>query len=227
MDFDPDAVREFERTGWNRAAAAYEASFAGATRQFIGKLLDAAAIEAGAAVLDLCCGPGFVGAAAQSRGARVTGLDFSAAMLDQARARFPGLAFDFGDAEALPYPDASFDAVVANFGSTTCRGRHWRSPACIASYGLASNSRSASGLDMTKTSRGDWCSMRSASMAIHARQRRRRPVVVSLPPRIAWRHCKRRGSQGLMPCWFVASGGTRMRRRCWPRCTPGPRVWRR
>jgi SAM-dependent methyltransferase len=37
-------------------------------------------------------------------------------MLEQARARFPAITFDFGDAEALPYQDASFDAVVANFG---------------------------------------------------------------------------------------------------------------
>jgi hypothetical protein len=37
-------------------------------------------------------------------------------MLDVARARHPGIPFDQGDAEALPYPDASFDAVVSNFG---------------------------------------------------------------------------------------------------------------
>ncbi|MGA3002903.1 MAG: methyltransferase domain-containing protein [Acetobacteraceae bacterium] len=116
MDFDPDAVREFERAGWNRAAAAYEASFASATQQFIDPLLEAAVIEAGGTVLDLCCGPGFVGAAALARGARVTGYDFSAAMLEQARALFPGISFDFGDAEALPYSDSGFDAVVANFG---------------------------------------------------------------------------------------------------------------
>jgi len=116
MPFDPEAVREFERAGWNRAAAAYEASFATATRQFIAPLLDAAGINAGARVLDLCCGPGFVGAAAMERGASVTGLDFSTAMLTEARVRFPSIAFDHGDAEAPPYADASFDAVVSNFG---------------------------------------------------------------------------------------------------------------
>jgi ubiquinone/menaquinone biosynthesis C-methylase UbiE len=115
-DFDPDAVREFERAGWNRAAAAYDLSFATATRQFIEPLLEAAAIEAGTRVLDLCCGPGFVGATARARGASVTGCDFSTAMLEQARARCPGIVFDFGDAEALPYPDTNFDAVVSNFG---------------------------------------------------------------------------------------------------------------
>jgi hypothetical protein len=73
MAFDPGAVREFERAGWNCAAGAYEASFAGATRQFIAPLLEAAAIEDDAAVLDLCCGPGFVTAAAEAKGAAAGG----------------------------------------------------------------------------------------------------------------------------------------------------------
>ena len=47
MDFDPEAVREFEREGWNRAARAYETSFATATRQFIQALLDAAGVGRG------------------------------------------------------------------------------------------------------------------------------------------------------------------------------------
>ena len=116
MDFDPDEVREFERAGWNRAAAGYEAAFATATRPFIAPLLDAASIGTGDIVLDLCCGPGFVGAVAGERGARVSGLDFSPAMLAEARARFPAIAFAHGDAEAPPFPDATFDAVVSNFG---------------------------------------------------------------------------------------------------------------
>ncbi len=116
MPFDAEAVREFERSGWNRAAAGYEQSFATATRQFIAPLLDAAAVGAGARVLDLCCGPGFVGAEALVRGAIVAGLDFSDAMLAEARARSPAITFDHGDAEAPPYADASFDAVVSSFG---------------------------------------------------------------------------------------------------------------
>jgi len=116
MPFDPDAVREFERAAWNRVAGAYETAFATATRQFIEPLLDAASIAAGARVLDLCCGPGFVGAGAVERGASVTGLDFSTAMLAEAWARFPAIVFDHGDAEAPPYEDACFDAVVSNVG---------------------------------------------------------------------------------------------------------------
>jgi SAM-dependent methyltransferase len=53
---------------------------------------------------------------AARRGAEVTGLDFSPAMVAAASARYPGVNFCEGDAEALPYPDAAFDAVVSNFG---------------------------------------------------------------------------------------------------------------
>ena len=116
MDFDPESVRQFERSGWNRAAAAYETSFATASRQFVPALLDAAGIGAGQTVLDVACGPGIVAAAAVQRGAIARGLDFSEAMLAVARARHPSIAFDPGDAEALPYADARFDAVVSNFG---------------------------------------------------------------------------------------------------------------
>ena len=113
---DPESIRRFELAGWQKAAATYTASFATATRQFIPALLDDAAVYAGLSVLDVACGPGFVADAAAQRGALSRGLDFSPAMLRMAASLHPGIAFDEGDAEALPYPDASFDAVVSNFG---------------------------------------------------------------------------------------------------------------
>ena len=113
---DPDAVRAFEHAGWEQAAERYDASFATATCQFAGPLLDAAGVVAGTRVLDIACGTGVVAAAASARGAEARGLDFSPAMLRAARTRQPALAFDEGDAEAPPYPDGSFDAVVSNFG---------------------------------------------------------------------------------------------------------------
>ena len=116
MNFDPETVREFEHAGWQRAAAEYDATFAAATARFVDALLDAAGVTAGMRVLDVCCGTGVVTAAIAARGADVTGIDFSAAMLAEARRRHPELRFDPGDAEALPYSDASFDAVVSNFG---------------------------------------------------------------------------------------------------------------
>ena len=114
--FDPDAVRAFEHTGWEKAAPAYGDTFAAASGEYADALLDAADIRPGFQVLDLCCGPGLVTGAAARRGAAASGLDFSPAMLTEARAAYPGLCFHEGDAEAVPLADASFDAVVSNFG---------------------------------------------------------------------------------------------------------------
>ena len=114
--FEPESVRAFEHAGWQRAAAGYDATFARATAQFVEVLLDAAGVAEGSRVLDLCCGTGLVTAAAACRGAMPTGLDFSSAMLAEARRNHPHLHFDEGEAEELPYPDRSFDAVLANLG---------------------------------------------------------------------------------------------------------------
>ena len=116
MTFDPPVVRAFEHAGWQRAAAHYAATFAQATRGFIDDLLEAARIGTGMRVLDLACGPGLVSAAVADRGAQPVGLDFSSAMVGLARARHPGIRFEEGDAEALPFADGSFDAVAGNFG---------------------------------------------------------------------------------------------------------------
>ena len=116
MKFDPDAVRAFEHAGWQGVAGEYDATFAQASAPYAEALLDAAGVGAGTRVLDLCCGTGVVTGAAVGRGAVPTGVDFSPAMLAEARRTNPLLRFDEGDAEALPYPEHSFDAVVSNFG---------------------------------------------------------------------------------------------------------------
>ena len=106
----------FEHAGWERAAAAYADTFAAVSNPFVPALLDAVAIQAGAGLLDVACGPGLVSAAAAARGANVTGIDFSPNMVAEARRRYPALTFHPGDAAALPFEDASFDAVVIGFG---------------------------------------------------------------------------------------------------------------
>lgn len=116
MKFDPEATRDFEHDGWQQAAAHYASTFAKATQGFINDLLDTARVGAGMRVLDLACGPGGVAAVAAERGALPVGLDFSPAMIALARAGRPGIRFEEGDAEALPFADGLFDAVVANFG---------------------------------------------------------------------------------------------------------------
>jgi ubiquinone/menaquinone biosynthesis C-methylase UbiE len=116
MTFDPDAVRAFEHAGWEKAAADYRATFAGATFGFIDPLLDAAGVGPCVRVLDLCCGPGVMAAAAAERGAVASGLDFSSAMLALAQKANPALRFHEGDAEAMPLQESSLDAVASNFG---------------------------------------------------------------------------------------------------------------
>jgi len=113
---DTVEFHDFERTGWERAAEFYGDAFGALTAQTAPALLDAVAAAAGTRLLDVASGPGFIAAAAAQRGSTVTGLDFARAMVEEARRRHPAIEFREGDAEALPFDDASFDAVVMNFG---------------------------------------------------------------------------------------------------------------
>jgi SAM-dependent methyltransferase len=78
-------------------------------------------IPAGSKVLDVACGTGNVAIPVARRGAIVTGVDIAPNLLLQARERAAAeklaVTFEEGDAEALPYPNASFDAVVTMFGA--------------------------------------------------------------------------------------------------------------
>src|SRR5438552_12843642 len=113
---DPVAFRTLEHTGWQGAARYYDEAFGSLTRQAVDPLLDSAQVRSGARTLDVASGPGYAAAAAAGRGARVAALDFSSAMVELARSQNPDMEFREGDAEALPFPEASFDAVVMNFG---------------------------------------------------------------------------------------------------------------
>jgi SAM-dependent methyltransferase len=113
---DATAFHDFEHAGWERAAQHYADAFGGVTTQVANPLLDAVGAVIRTRLLDVATGPGFIAAAAATRGAIVTGLDFSPAMIAEARRRHPDVTFREGDAEALPYDAASFDAVTMNFG---------------------------------------------------------------------------------------------------------------
>jgi len=116
QSLDPDAFHDFEHTGWTSNVSEYDAAFARVTSQAIGPLLDAVDLRNGARMLDVASGPGYVAAAAAARGAGVVGVDFSAPMVARARMIYPTVEFQEGDAEAISFPDGTFDAVVMNFG---------------------------------------------------------------------------------------------------------------
>ncbi len=92
-------------------------TIAGAAEEFAERL----ALPPGTKVLDVATGTGNVAVPLARRGGVVTGVDIAPNLLEQARerAKSEGLTImlDEGDAEALPYADASFDAVVTMFGA--------------------------------------------------------------------------------------------------------------
>ena len=75
-----------------------------------------AVVRPGDRVLDVCCGTGDLALAAAEAGGKVTGLDFSEAMLERARRKEPAIEWVSGDALALPFADDSFEAVTIGFG---------------------------------------------------------------------------------------------------------------
>jgi SAM-dependent methyltransferase len=78
-------------------------------------------VAPGTTLLDVACGAGQLAIVAAQRGAKVTGVDIAPASIQAARARAAaeGLDahFDEGDAEDLPYADATFDVVTSLYGA--------------------------------------------------------------------------------------------------------------
>lgn len=114
----PDPFAQFK--AMQREAWALFAPMETMTTIPAGKLVAFAGVQPGEEVLDVACGTGVVAVTAAGRGARVSALDLTPALLERARynAGATGLdiAFTEGDAEALPYADARFDVVLSQFG---------------------------------------------------------------------------------------------------------------
>jgi SAM-dependent methyltransferase len=107
--------KEAQREGWSSfvPVEAWTTPPAGALVKF-------AQVQPGQRVLDVGCGTGVVAITAALKGAKVSGLDLTPVLVERAR-KNAGVAtvdVDFieGDAEALPYPDDSFDVVLSQFG---------------------------------------------------------------------------------------------------------------
>ena len=113
---DPNPFWVFEHTAWERSARPYHNFWTRLTSQAIDPLLSGVLGSNTTRILDVATGAGNVAQAAVRKGTRVVGVDFSTAMLAQGRKRYQDVDFCEGDAEALPFADNSFDAVVINFG---------------------------------------------------------------------------------------------------------------
>lgn len=112
---DPSDVAKFEHLTWSRCAKGYVDGFGGLVSEAVAPLLDAALVTRGSRVLDVGTGPGLVAGVVIKRGGHAVGIDFSEAMLEEARQRYPDIEFRQASAESLPFEDAEFDAVVSNF----------------------------------------------------------------------------------------------------------------
>ncbi|MGB7767684.1 MAG: ubiquinone/menaquinone biosynthesis methyltransferase [Verrucomicrobiia bacterium] len=96
----------------------------GLHRRWKQRVVELAAAGPGRCALDVCCGTGDIALALAQGGAEVTGLDFSRAMLEIAEGRrlknppsaIANPKFIQGDAQQLPFPYHSFDAVTVGYG---------------------------------------------------------------------------------------------------------------
>jgi ubiquinone/menaquinone biosynthesis C-methylase UbiE len=114
---DLAAIKQRQQTTW----ASGDFAVIGVTLQIVGEMLaEAADIRAHETVIDIAAGNGNATLAAARRFADVTSTDYVPALLDKGRARAAaeGLRIEFieADAEALPFPDASFDVALSTFG---------------------------------------------------------------------------------------------------------------
>ena len=115
VSHDPDAVAEQEHDTWQRAAEDYVENIAPLTAGSgqVPILQEIGHIEARSDILELGSGTGDVACQLAEIGGRVVGIDFSRNMVEIASKRFPGIAFNEADAEAIPYEDGEFDVVVS------------------------------------------------------------------------------------------------------------------
>jgi SAM-dependent methyltransferase len=78
--------------------------------------VDALDPQPGERILDVATGTGWAARLIAARGAIVTGVDLGEEVIEAAKSLSSDIEFRVGDAEALPFPDNHFDAVISTFG---------------------------------------------------------------------------------------------------------------
>lgn len=109
------------------AAEVYEDFFVPALfQQWPAQVAEAARVQTGMRVLDVACGTGILARSLAERlgAGSVVGLDINPGMLAVAQRTAPLIEWREGAAESLPFEDASFDAVVSQFGLMFFEDRH-------------------------------------------------------------------------------------------------------
>jgi ubiquinone/menaquinone biosynthesis C-methylase UbiE len=122
-----DSEKERIRAMYEKEAPKYDRSMGFFERFILGDARIWACKRARGDVLELAVGTG-LNLPHYPRDARLTGIEFSPAMLDRAKRRATELGRDvdlrLGDAEQLDFPDASFDTVVCTYGLCTIPDAH-------------------------------------------------------------------------------------------------------
>ncbi|MEV4470090.1 class I SAM-dependent methyltransferase [Nonomuraea salmonea] len=112
------SLKHYQRSAWS---AGDYTSVAGTTTIASELLIEHLDVRPGERVLDAACGSGNATIACARRFADVTGLDFSASMLEDARRRMEAERVSArlieADVENIPLPDGDFDVVVSAFGA--------------------------------------------------------------------------------------------------------------
>jgi len=118
MTTEMEALKSKLRATWSAGDFGYIAwTYDNGAREFVERLN----LGRGVRVLDVACGTGNLSIPAARTGAEVTGIDIVPALIEQSIQRNGiealGAEFDIGDAEAMPYPDQYFDALMTMFGA--------------------------------------------------------------------------------------------------------------
>ncbi len=108
-----DAEWQVAGRGWGARALEWAYLFEPYARPANEVVLDRLGVAAGTRFCDVACGAGLAAHTAHRRGASVSGLDASHALVDIATARTPEGSFHVGDMNALPFADDSFDVVTS------------------------------------------------------------------------------------------------------------------